>query len=103
MVRVYFILYRSLCMGILSRRMRLDLPIVETTIVETTYGSASELMAAAVLYTYSFEVYENGLLRGSFGGDSGNPKKRLRFNGSFLGGPYEVLLPEVPPNDDNSN
>ncbi|CAG5033643.1 unnamed protein product [Parnassius apollo] len=69
----------------------------------TTYGSTSELMAAAALYPYPFEVYENGILRGSFGGDSGNPVKRLRFSGNFLGGHYEVLLPEVPPNDDSSN
>ncbi|CAG4991190.1 unnamed protein product [Parnassius apollo] len=69
----------------------------------TTYGSTSELMVAAALYPYAFEVYENGILRGSFGGDSGNPVKRLRFSGNFLGGHYEVLLPEVPPNDDSSN
>lgn len=73
----------------------------------TTYGSVSELMAAAALYPY-----ENGLLRGSFGGDYGNLVKRLRFSGSYLGGHYEVLLPEVPrevllseapPNDNNTN
>ncbi|KAK4879088.1 hypothetical protein RN001_007234 [Aquatica leii] len=69
----------------------------------TTYGFASELMAAAALYPYTCEVYENGLSRGSFGGDSGNPVKRLRFSKSFLDGHYEVLLPEVPPNDDNTN
>ncbi|CAG4976487.1 unnamed protein product [Parnassius apollo] len=64
----------------------------------TTYGSTSELMVAAALYPYAFEVYENGILRGSLSGDSGNPVKRLRFSGNFLGGHYEVLLPEVPPN-----
>lgn len=31
----------------------------------TTYGSVSELMATAALYPFTFEVYENGHLRGS--------------------------------------
>ncbi|CAH0729732.1 unnamed protein product, partial [Brenthis ino] len=59
----------------------------------TTYGSLCELKVAAALYPFTFEVYENGRLRGLFGGDPGKPVKRLRFSGSFLGGHYEVLLP----------
>ncbi|KAF8770996.1 hypothetical protein HNY73_018460 [Argiope bruennichi] len=78
--------------------------LYRTTMVKTTtYGSASELIAATALYPYAFEVYDNDLLRGSFDGDSGNPVKRLRFSGSFLGGHNEVLLQEIPPNDENSN
>ncbi|CAK1589168.1 unnamed protein product [Parnassius mnemosyne] len=57
----------------------------------TTYGSASELMASEKIYPFTFEVYENGILRGSFG-DAGQ-KKCLRFTGSYLSGHYDVLIP----------
>ncbi|KAL0820814.1 hypothetical protein ABMA28_005492, partial [Loxostege sticticalis] len=69
----------------------------EDMLKTTTYGSVSELKAAAALYPFIFEVYQNGRLQGLFGDDPRKPVKRLRFTGSFLGGHYEVLIPDNNP------
>lgn len=74
----------------------------------TTYGSLSEITAAASLYPFIFEIYENSRLIGTFGDGPGKLVKRLRFSGNFLQGHYEVLLPydnssKVFPNDQKNN
>ena len=60
---------------------------------ETTYGSAAELMAAAEMFPFTFEVYQGGDLKARFSGSDGGPVRRLRFTGSDLTGHYDVFFP----------
>lgn len=57
-----------------------------------TYGGTSELMAAAAIYSFTFEVYQDNILIGNFS-QIGGPVKRLRFSGRSLSGHYDVLVP----------
>lgn len=58
----------------------------------TTYGAVSELIAAGDLYNIKIEVYQEGILRGSFG-EVGHPTMRLLFSGNLSAGHYDVCVP----------
>lgn len=67
-----------------------------------TYGGTSELMAAAAIYPFTFEVYQDNILRGSFS-RIGGPVKRLQFSGSSISGHYDVLVPMLVSQTSNNN
>ncbi|XP_044588797.1 uncharacterized protein LOC123267978 [Cotesia glomerata] len=61
-----------------------------------TKGSLCEVKAAAELFPYEFQVYQDGRLIATFG-EALNGIKRLSFNGDYNDGHYEVLVPLFQP------
>ncbi|XP_065356368.1 uncharacterized protein LOC135950766 [Calliphora vicina] len=57
-----------------------------------TYGSLCELIAAAQVYPYYFEVYREGKLYIRYGSED-NPVIRLRFTGNLSGGHFDIYEP----------
>ncbi|XP_074108441.1 uncharacterized protein LOC141533449 [Cotesia typhae] len=56
-----------------------------------TYGSICEIMAAAELFPYQFQVYQGGFLMASVG-EATQGIKRLRFTGNFNNGYFDALI-----------
>ncbi|XP_074106305.1 uncharacterized protein LOC141532045 [Cotesia typhae] len=60
----------------------------------TTQGSLCEIKAAAELFPYEFQVYQNRSLKATFG-EALLGIKILRFTGNFNSGHFDVLVPLI--------
>ncbi len=56
-----------------------------------TYGSICEIMAAAELFPYQFQVYQSGILIASVG-EPIQGVRSLRFTGNYNSGHFDALI-----------
>ncbi|CAG9771498.1 unnamed protein product [Ceutorhynchus assimilis] len=58
------------------------------------YGTTCEIMAAGEIFPYEFQLFQNGIVVGRFG-EALEGVKKIRFNGNFNEGHFDVLIPMV--------
>ncbi|CAH2088611.1 unnamed protein product [Euphydryas editha] len=78
-------------------RCPVDRPGIDQHVIDIlTINTLCEVKAAAELFSYQFQVYQDGCLRATFG-EASDVIKRLRFTGNHNNGHYDVLVPLFEP------